>query len=415
MNTPAIKTGFFLASGVLLVAAVGLVLAKLDMFAKMTSYTATFSIGDGVFGLAKGSEVRIGGLKRGAVTSVIPVLNTEGQMTSIDAKFEIDESVVLHDDAIVMRMMPLLGSSAWLNFTSLGSADKPILAADGTLVAVPSSGILATIIGPSNATKTDELVDDFVKFADFLATVPKEYEARVVPVLENAQSIVADFRTDYSDWRLKVTGALGSAQTSMQRLDETLTEAQALVSRNAPKIDAGIAGFDSAVSSARDALAHVNQETLPLLDTGLRKAEAAVDSIEKSMEIVHTLLLERSPDISETLNNLRTSAGQLKLATLEIRRSPWKLLYQPTSEQVAHENLYDAARSFAMAAGDLRAAGESLRLVIERDPGRYETDAKFREAVQGSVLDALDKYQRAQKQLNDVLMGPAPEGESPVK
>jgi hypothetical protein len=68
-----------------------------------------------------------------------------------------------------------------------------------------------------------------------------------------------------------------------------------------------------------------------------------------------------------------------------------------------------------MGAGDLRAAGEALRLVIERDPGRYETDAKFREAVQASVLDALDKYQRAQKQLNDVLMGPAPAGESQAK
>ena len=415
MNTPAIKTGFFLASGILLIGAVGLVLAKLDVFAKTTQYTASFSVRDGVYGLSKGSDVRIGGLKRGTVLIVLPIINSEGNFSSINVQFSVDASVVLHQDATVMRMLPLLGSNAWLNFNSLGSADSPVLAAGGTLEAVPSSGVLATVVGPANATKTDKIVDDLVEFSDFLASVPKEYETRVVPVLENAQTIVADFRTDYSDWRLKISGALGGAQDSMKKLDATLTETQALVARNAQKIDAGLTNLDSAVASAKDVLVHLNQETLPLLDTGLRKAESAVDSIEKSMDIVHTMLLERTPDIAETLNNIRTSAGQLKLATLEIRRSPWKLLYQPTSEQVAHENLYDAARSFAMGAGDLRAAGEALRLVIERDPGRYETDAKFREAVQASVLDALDKYQRAQKQLNDVLMGPAPAGESQAK
>jgi hypothetical protein len=100
---------------------------------------------------------------------------------------------------------------------------------------------------------------------------------------------------------------------------------------------------------------------------------------------------------------------------MEIRRSPWKILYQPNSDQVAHENLYEAARSFVLAAGDLRAAGESLRLVVERDPGRYETDAKFRESVQLMVTDALAKYEQAQQQLNSVLLSPAPAGESKAR
>lgn len=414
MNTPAVKTGFFLGSGLLLIAAIGLVLANLDVFAKTTPYTISFTIKDGILGLSKGSSVCVGGLVRGSVTSIVPVLDANGQLSSIDVNISIDSSVTLHKDAVALRMMPLLGSTAWLNFTSLGSGPDALQAHD-TIDAVTSSGLLATIVGPANATKTDLMIDDFVTFADFLATVPQEYKDRVVPMLENAQTIVGEFRTDYTDWRVKIAGALSSAQDSMVKLDVVMGDTHQLLARNSPKIDTAIANIDSALLVGKDALVHVNQETLPLLDGALRKAEAAVDSIDKSMEIIHTLLLERTPDISEMLSNIRTAAGQLKLASLEIRRSPWKLLYQPGTDQVAHENLYDAARSFAMAAGDLRAAGDALRLVIERDPGRYESDIKFREAVQSQVLDALDKYQRAQTQLNDVLMGDAPAGTAPGK
>jgi hypothetical protein len=190
----------------------------------------------------------------------------------------------------------------------------------------------------------------------------------------------------------------------MQKLDSSLTDAQQILVRNGPKIDSTIANLDSSALIAKDTLTHFNQETVPLLDSALRHAEASVDSFGKSVEIVHTLLLERSPDIAE-----------MKLSSMEIRRSPWKILYQPNSDQIAHENLYESARSFAMAAGDLRSAGDSLRLVIERDPGRYEADVNFREAVQTMVLDALAKYELAQQQLNNVLMSPEPAGESKAK
>ena len=414
MNTPAVKTGFFLGSGLLCIAAIGLVLAKLDLFSDTTPYLIRFSLKDGILGLNKGSQVRIGGLTRGAVTDVVPVLDNQGQLDSLEVRISLDSTVILHKDAVCIRMMPILGTSAWLNFTSLGESPE-IMKANDSIDAIDSSGLLATIVGATNAAKADQMIDDFLKFSDFLATVPQEYKDRVVPMLDNVQVVVADFRTDYTDWRVKIGGTIGSAQSSMVKLDATMNDAQQLLVRTGTKIESGINNFDSAVLSAKDSLAHLNQTTLPLLDEALRKSEAAVDSIEKSMEIVHNILLEHTPDIEETLANIRTSAGQLKLASLEIRRSPWKLLYQPSSDQVAHENLYDAARSFALAAGDLRAAGDALRLVIERDPGRYEADVKFREAVQNQVLDALSKYQRAQEQLNDVLMGPAPAGESQAK
>lgn len=414
MNGPAIKTVFFLFSGVVLFALVALILLKLDLFAARTPYVVLFHIHDGVNGLSQGSEVQVGGMSRGKVTQINPVLSSSGELDSINVNIEMDSSVKIYKDAQVLRIMTLLGSTATLNFVALGSQGEA-LPPNSVINATPSSGVLASILGPYNATKANKVIDDFVAFSAFLASIPNEYKVKVVPLLDNAGTVVSDLRTDYTDWRTKVGTALNSAETSMVKLDASMTDVKGILERNGPKIDTTIASLNTASASANDALKHLNQETIPLVDSALRHGESAVDSFGKSVDIVHTLLLERSPDIAEMLSNLRTSAAQLKLTSMEVRRSPWKVLYSPNSDEVAHENLYESARSFAMAAGDLRAAGESLRLVIERDPGRYEADVKFREAVQAMVLDALAKYELAQQRLNDVLLSPEPAGELKAK
>ena len=414
MNGSGIKTGFFLFSGLLTFAFVAVTLAKLDLFTNRTPYVIGFTVSDGVLGLSKGSDVRVGGLARGQVDSIVPMMGADGQLIGLRVNIEVDPEVRLHSDAVVLRMLPLLGTTASLNFIALGTAGD-VLPAGSLIQAAPSSGVLASLLGPYNATKADQVIDNLATFSKFLASVPTEYNTRIVPALENANTVVADLRTDYSSWRTKISDTLGYAETSSQKLDASLTDVRDLWTRNGPKLDASVANLDTALASANDALKHINQETLGLVDSALRAAESTVDSFGKSVDIVHNLLLERSPDIAESLSNIRSASGQLRLAAMEVRRSPWKILYQPNTDQVAHENLYESARSFAMAAGDLRAAGDSLRLVVERDPGRYESDAKFREAVQSMVLDALTKYELAQKQLNDVLMAPAPAGESQAK
>ncbi|NBX36785.1 MAG: hypothetical protein EBR10_06130 [Planctomycetes bacterium] len=416
MQGAAIKTGFFVLSGVVLFFFVWVIVAKLDLFTSNNQYTIRFSVTDGIMGLAKGSDVQVGGLSRGKVDSIIPKLGEDGELVELHVVINLDQSLQVYEDAVVLRLMNLLGSTATLNFTSLGG-EKPLIepGSDFLIAAVPSSGVLASILGPYNATKADKLIQDLVDFGDLLARLPKDYDTKVVPMLDNAGTIAADLRADYTEWRGKIGGALTSAQGAMGKLDTSMGDVQGLLQRNAPKIDSTIANLDSASVTANDALKHINAETVPLVDSALRKAESSVDGFGKSIDIVHDLLLQRSPDISEMLSSLRTTAAQLKLASMEIRRSPWKILYQPNSDQVAHENLYEAARSFVLAAGDLRAAGESLRLVVERDPGRYETDAKFRESVQQMVTDSLEKYEQAQQQLNSVLMAPAPAGESSAR
>ena len=81
--------------------------------------------------------------------------------------------------------------------------------------------------------------------------------------------------------------------------------------------------------------------------------------------------------------NAHLTSEQLKLASIEIRRSPWRLLYTPKQKELETDNLYDAARSFAMAAGALDSAVHGLK-ALSQDEAREPEDVQ-------RMLDYLEK------------------------
>ena len=104
------------------------------------------------------------------------------------------------------------------------------------------------------------------------------------------------------------------------------------------------------------------------------------------------------------LTDLREASSELKLSMIEIRRNPWRLLYQPTSEVVAHENLYDAARTFTIAAADLKVAGESLQQVLASDPQALADDPELARAIREDLGDQLRRYEDAQRDLFRIIL-----------
>ncbi len=76
------------------------------------------------------------------------------------------------------------------------------------------------------------------------------------------------------------------------------------------------------------------------------------------------LLVINQDSIDATINNLRETSEHLRAASREIRRNPWKLLYQPSRSEVKQESVADAARSFSDAAGKLDAAFARLEAYV---------------------------------------------------
>jgi hypothetical protein len=161
-------------------------------------------------------------------------------------------------------------------------------------------------------------------------------------------------------------------------------------------------------ADARAAVAHIRDVNLKQVDQLLTEAETGTKAFADSMQALDTELATRLPDIRAMLWDLRQSAAQVKLATMEVRRSPWKLLYRPTGDELARENLYESARAFAIASSDLRVAGETLQAALRDAPERFEQDPKLREAIRMQVVDSLGRYETAQRKLFEVLLDGKP-------
>jgi len=152
-----------------------------------------------------------------------------------------------------------------------------------------------------------------------------QYPDRVVPILRDANQTVAKLSTDYEAWRPKIAEGLGDAASSMRKLDATMD-------------DVGAAAKD-----ARESLAHLKEKNLKQIDELLDSGVKGADRFAAAMDTLDAELGARIPDLRALLWDLRQAGAQVKLASMEVRRSPWKLLYRPSGDELGRENLYESA------------------------------------------------------------------------
>ena len=317
---------------------------------------------------------------------------------------------------------PLIGSDAWLDIPHVGSSasGRPM---GGRLVGAESVGLLTTLLGPVNADKANEMVESTRQFSDFLAEIPKEYDQRVVPVLDSAQEamddvqeITSDIREDkWPRWAEAVNEVLTWTGSATERLDAILeeghglmTDTRGVIKDNRPQVKTIVDNTEASSKSIREASARVNEEILNKIDTlldtgrqGLDDAVAVIQTIQRDYE-------GWAVNVGETLADLSLTGQQVKLASIELRRSPWKLLYRPDADELEHEQLYEAARSFALAASDLKAASASAQRILDRHGEDLADDEGAFKRLQEHVIDSLSRYEKAQQDLFDVLLVDTP-------
>ena len=417
-NRNNVVAGTFVLVALALGVGVFLALQKIN-FQPRTSYAITFSVKDGVAGLARGSAVRVGGLLLGEVTRIEPVQPEAGRpVERIRVYFELDSNIPLYDNAQAFRAAPLLGDASWINFTTIGGPGLPgpdgeevqdakELPAGAELVGMATPGLLANIVGPDNALRLEKVVENVEVVTDSLRV---DYRESIHPALNDAATVIRDFRQDYGNWRGRVETALASAEQAAENHEKATAEASTLVAdaqatlvAARPDISATLTNLRDATGSAREVMARVESSSMPKLDKVLDDAEAGLASVADLIGRADVEFQERMPSIAASLDDVRTTAQQLKLATIEIRRSPWRLFYSPPKDVYANEQLFEAARSFAIASGDLRVAAEGLERLSANPPAILAADPALQERIRTELSDALVRYAEAQRQLFGVL------------
>jgi len=359
--------GLVLGSLLLAIATIIMIGDGLDNIARR-EYVVHFSLADGVAGLKRGSEVRVGGRRVGAVKSV-EFLRANDEIQTIEVTIGIDSSITLRQGAEAELKTPILGANGLLNFESLGTGP----AITGTPIPgrrAPMDFLDQAGVGPEERTR----IQSMIKNAESASVRINEMSGKM-------NTLVEDFSGD-----------------PYQRFKEVLKLAEQYLSENRENVREAIASARSTFEGTDKTVAWLNQEIEARGRVMLDDAQAALQRGRLALEDVQKLLGENRPDIRTATANFRLASDQLRATLLEVRRSPWRLLYRPDLRELEFELLYDAARSYADAVSNLRGATEALEATVASGGDRINPDRQ-------TIGDLVQQLDRARQRYTEAEQG----------
>lgn len=406
-----LAAGAFLILGLIgFVVISAIVSDALDRLGSREPYTVRFDLRRGAPGLAPGSTVQLGGQPVGHVTAVEFVRSADGAAEAIDVMISVDADQPLYADASVVLVRPLLGGPSSMNFVSIGSEPAGRLASGGTIEASSGApGLLADAgLGDEQIAQIQRIVADSADFLERAGDIAERLDSDIAIITEDAKSFSATLREttarvserlpeiedDVAAAAERVASAGESLDRAAQSTEAFIADAREVLSENRPRID-------ETMRLVQELITTVEAEHGPAAMELIAEATTAARDLADAAERVESLLAESDPAIRRSLANARLASDQLRQATVEIRRNPWRLLARPDTRELEAEIIYDAARSHADAASDLRDTAASLEAILDlaSDGGSSEPTAARLSTLRDEIGAALDRYRRAQEDL----------------
>jgi ABC-type transporter Mla subunit MlaD len=408
-----IAGAFLVASLVLAIFVSAIVSGARERLIPTREYVVRFTLAEGAAGLKAGSKVTLGGFKVGRVKDIAVV--TTPDQPALDARILVRSGITLFENAMVFLERPLLGSGSEINITSVGmhrsDADfqgQTDQLESGEIVAghiAPPAFLAQAGYGPQQAEKVRIIIDQVADLSSRLEGLVERIDPQIDPTIEAARAavddisaIAAEFREKTPGWTSRIDSLLASTDDAAARIGPIVDDARQVVSGAQAALDDGRPRLSNILASAESAADKIDNETIDTLNKTLRTADTQVARAGDAVADASEFLKEQMPALRRMIGNFRLASDQLKLVTVEIRRNPWRLLYRPETKELEAELLYDAARAYAEAVSDLRAASESLEAAAATpDPGRTVVDRESLESLKAQIDEAFLKYQEAER------------------
>ena len=224
----------------------------------------------------------------------------------------------------------------------------------------------------------------------------RDVTASLRETAQHLNGILSGVRDRQDKWIASIDKITEAAETALET-------ASAMLQENRADVREAVAAAREALNHARAVTKAVRDQTLDKIHDALDKARLAVADVRGVAGDLKTLTVTQRPVLERTIANARIVSDQLKLAAIEIRRSPWRLLYKPTDKELETDNLYDAARSFALAASTLDSTSESLRVMLEQHKDRIGQDDPDLQLMLDNLHQTFDKFIEAERAFWDAL------------
>ncbi|MBA4029137.1 MAG: hypothetical protein C0475_08415 [Planctomyces sp.] len=380
-------------------------------------FVVRFSLADGAEGLDAGSQVKVGGQRIGQVTGV-SFFNEPGTsiVSAVDVRVSVDRSVTLYRNATPVLQQPLLGSSSTINISFVGDprllnlpAEDPGMIRDGDVVPgrlAPPSFLAQAGYGDEQADQVRVILRRMSDIAERLQRVSAVIDGSAEPIIDNAvtatddvRQITSTLRQGAARWSPRVDSILAGADDATAQLLLRINEFEPVIRAARLTADLVQGRLDSILRNADELTQRVSTDLYDRVARTIGSAERSLAQVESLSINLNGAAAESRPVIRQTLANTRLAADQLKLSLIEIRRNPWRLLYQPSRKELEQELVFDAARAYSSAASDLRASTAALEGLLSdaANTGRPADPAQITQITDriNEHLQQVDSSQRA--------------------
>lgn len=375
-----IKAGLFIVISIVLILGVLFSIRGVGrMFQPKQTRVVVFGLSDNIGGLGIGDEVRIGGYGVGEVQEIeLADVSSSGAspQQQIQVTVKIPQKYQIRQNAVLRIETTFTGQSV-LNFENLGTgqpipAGQPIAGSPDKL-----SQLMASLSGSASDVRT--------------TTIPRLNET-----IEKYKDLAVIARNQVDPDHDKSIG-----QTARQMMGEV----RDLMGDTKGDIRSTMANLAKSTGALKDKLPSILTRTDDLLakmDTAVAKADQTLDNLRVTAENTKVLsesarsvLVQNRAKLDSLAGSLKTTGDNLKAASAEIRRSPWRLLYKPAPGEMANLNLFDAARQFAEGASELNDASAALRDATADPNAKPEAIEKLIDNLNKS----FGKFQTAETEL----------------
>ena len=384
----AFRAGLFIVISLVLIVAIVISIQGLGRFIEpRQTREATFKLTDDLGGLRVGDDVRAGGYKVGVVRDIQLIDANGGTEPHLRITFTLPERLAVRKDAIVAIQGTITGT-AWLNFENFGKGEplpegaalaghpgamSELLAAARGIAPEVKGAItdVRTVTLPkvNNAVdRTTETVVTFKTTGEHATAMIDHLKSKIDPVVERV-SAVAD---PAKDMMVHLRDMFGESKGDFR---DSMSNAAKLTGAFREKLPPMLEKIDGVVTQVSTAMETTNAALIDVKKT-------MADASEVSAAAKGVLVGNRGK-IDGMIASLKNTGDNLEAASVEIRHSPWRLLYKPKKGEVENLSLYDSARQFASGANDLNDAAESLRDAL-KDPNLKQEDVR-------KLVEQLDK------------------------
>ena len=382
-----VKAGIFIIGCLIAAMAVIIWLGGAGLFSSGQEVVFYLPADQGSTGVDIGSFVTVNDANIGQVTSVEP--DWANSRTLYFA--EIEPEANLRSDGRLEVSSGLVGASNVV-ITFIGSDKAPPADADnpamlyigGFAGAIKDLKIVAEQLKNEMDRESSEallakihvITDDLVNASESARHIGRNLEIETDPAHENSLAT--------------------KLHTSADDLNEMTTDAK-------PKLKKTM----SSVVEVTDKLRGYTDNELAEIFLDIRKASTEIYKVAQDFAIVSGeakgIMLVNRERIDETLDNISIVSANLKAASKDIRRNPWRLLYQPDDDELQSQNIYDAARAFSNGAEQLDQAILKLAGLAKIYPDGIPAADKQLIKIRQQLIDSFTRFNEAEQSLWEEL------------